>query len=201
MAVGEVYCLKLFSSMYGQNMLNVFNYAVGAEGGVPSTAAELAIQFNSVVLDAIATVQDDAVAYQSIECFSWEDPADFWIIETQDLEQANGLAAGSGNVPSMAWSFRYTRQAFGQRSGSKRFSGVTESDVSGYNVEPATLAFLNALATVLGSALGTLSVAYVPFVAKRPLVLGERPAGYVTQDVQFAGIGTQNSRKRPLSAQ
>jgi hypothetical protein len=202
MTVGNVYNLKLFGNLQGVDNLNVFNYVVSSTSGGPDSASELATLFNNNVQAAIAAVAIDAQSYNRIEVFQWADPLNFDVIPVGGLAEDKGLRAiGDGMTNIVAWSFTLVRVAPGQRSGSKRIPGVAEDDLNGYVPTGAIELLLDALAVEMAATLAGGNAFYRPFVAKRPLLLGFTPTGYVPSTVTFAGVGSQVSRKRSLASQ
>ena len=198
MAVGDIYQLILEGSQGAQLLKNVFHYLVSGETGGPSTAIELRQDFHTDVLPAILdTVAEDYHATR-ITVTNIGTPADFndFSISPSD----DGTRLGQGIAGTICWSFRLNRVFPGQRSGWKRFSGISESDVFGATADAGVLTALSDCADALALAIDATNAEYSPAVVSRPIVLGVTPlVYYIFTSAAYAGVGTQVSRKRPFA--
>jgi hypothetical protein len=201
LAILDVYNIKLFSVLQNVEMLNVFNYIVSGGTVDSADAQEVSDKFNSDVLTKIAAICAIEVDFERIETFQWGNPSDTALIPKGSLSEQDGLRTGEAMASFSAWSYTLNRSVPGQRSGGKRFAGISETDLDGYTPETAVLTPIAQLSTALASVLVGSNAEYSQFVARRPLVLGVTPTGYVPATISFGGVGTQNTRKKPLDDQ
>lgn len=95
-----------------------------------------------------------------------------------------------------AWGFSYNRAALGQRSGSKRFSIITETDQNQGNPSAGILVNLNSLGVALGTPLQFETVdAWYPVILERPKFPGGPWGKHGISSVSFTRVTTQSSRK------
>lgn len=197
MSVGDVYQLVLEGDLGAQSIKNVFHYLVTGESGGPATSIELRQDFQTdtlpEILDTVAT-DYHAVRITTTNIGTPSDFDDFTISPSED-----GTRTGENITATACWSFRLNRVFPGQRSGWKRFSGVSETDVYGATAQAGVLAALSACAAALAAAIVGTNAEYSPVVVSRPIVLGVTPTVYyIFTSAAYAGLGTQVSRKRPF---
>lgn len=109
-----------------------------------------------------------------------------------------GAAPGEVLPRFVTWSLLYKRAFVGQRSGHKRFSGITEAMQSNGIPVSGTLTNLQNLATKLGQPVVSVQD-WVPKILHRTSAIGVSPITYTGHDVSavtYQRITTQNSRKR-----
>lgn len=197
MSVGDVYSLVLEGDLGAQSIKNVFHYLVTGEVGGPSTSIELRQDFQTDVLpDILDTLATDyhAVRLTTTNIGTPADFDDFTISPSED-----GTRPGENVTATACWSFRLNRIFPGQRSGWKRFSGISETDVYGATAQAGVIAALTACAAALATAILGTNAEYSPVVVSRPIVLGITPVNYyIFISAAYAGVGTQVSRKRPF---
>lgn len=199
MAIGDVYQVKLRASLAPITMLNVFHYQVTALPGPADSAVDLFARVEAALAPEIATVLQTGVSLESAEVLQIDDLSNY-----KDADFASaipGERTGEAIANSICWSFRYQRAHPGQRSGWKRFSGISEADIVGHTPTAAALTLLEDLAGVLSGVLSGAQQMYTPCVLQRPIVYGTTPTvSFLVADVSFAGVGTQTSRKLPFTA-
>ncbi len=195
MSVGDIYQAVLVANFSSVEVKNVFFYEVSAEPTGPSSASELGFHLDLTVLPAIATCIISDVSMNSIDIVNLGTPSDFsdFTVTPAVLGDRSGLASN----PVICWSFRYNRKQPGQRSGWKRFAGIAEADIDFDQPTAAMAIILDAVSPVLEQTLLGTNASYTPVIVKRPIVLGIKPTVfYRPPSVDFAGVGSQVSRKR-----
>ncbi len=203
-AISDIYQLKLYSVSTASpvEQVNVFWYKLGGWGSVTPgdpVGRELALRFNTYVVAALNDCVNINQQYTKSEVVNYADPTDFDVCVTTCNYPSFGARTGDILPAQDCWSFRYQRPFPGARNGYKRFSGISELDQAAGVAIGAIGALLDALAIQLESQLVTpLGVIFDPVVARTPKVLGTNPLFYNVPNVVYAGIGTQNSRKRKL---
>lgn len=172
--------LTVKTEFNGQQCINRFNYVmtgtpaavtpsfglVSAAGFIPTAGAfptgTLAKSWSDLVS---ADVQFDLAV--SLNPY---DPTDFY--GNPFVPVVNGAVTGNSLSPTAAFGFLSTQTNRGIRHGTKRFTGVTESEnLSGGELSPETLVLMNDLADFMGNVItyddegNTLS--YAPCVVKK----------------------------------
>lgn len=197
MAIGDVYQTVLSSTLGAQSMKNVFHHIVGAEVGGPSNAGELAAEIEATLVPSIATVVTDGTLQTGLEVVNIGTITDF--VDVLFSPPVAGDRVGEPVNSVVCWSFRYNRSGPGQRSGWKRFSGISESDIIFDAPIGSVALLLDAVALVLHTSLVGANASYIPVVVKRPIFLGTTPLFfYSPPSIDYAGVGSQVSRKRPF---
>ncbi len=198
MSVGDIYQLVYNQDLASQLVVNVFHYLQTAPvaGGLPSE--DLADGFEAAQAAAYETVLASAWNGLGTETVNIADPFDF--DDRLYSPALVGVRVGQFIASSICWSFRYNRIAPGTRSGWKRLSGLSEDDVQGQTPDAGVVAALDAAAVVLAADVVSGGGTFVPVVVKRPIILGVNPTVFYTPTgVDFRGVGTQVSRKKPFS--
>jgi hypothetical protein len=194
--VGDVYQVKLFQDYLGVDVLNVFYYILETQGTGSNLATQLATQFDTDVITEMAEIQVDDLSYTQLEVVNLGDLTEFSATPGSGLATPDGNRVGDPLPAFFVASFRFQRAAVGQRYGYKRLSGIQEQDVVGNSLDSGRQAAFNALAADFALTLDDgLGNTWAPYVAKRPIVLGVNPAGYVSKGCVFDGWATQNTRK------
>jgi len=196
--VGDIWQFKLFSSLGGKAVLNVFHYETLTETGVVP-AVNAAEDFWAHIQAELIPLQSSAVLYSRVEAVNLDELTTFG---TFPLTGITGNNPNSYVGTFAAWSFRYNRASLAARHGYKRFAGPTEDLVNnGVPAGPSVTAALDALGAKLGS---TLTVALTPSVYTmkpviRSLILNGQPRPlpvvFDVSSVQFVSFSTQNTRK------
>lgn len=204
--VNDIFQLKLFTESPSSPVtaLNVFWYKLLDFGGLPGgspVAAELSVEFKTIVGDLVAATLFTEVDLVRTEVVNYNDVLDFDICTAACGYPIPGLRTGGAAPYHVCWSYRLSRPGPGFRNGYKRFSGISEVDVNNFGEAGAgVLAALNSLAGVLGLNLTTPStVIFEPVVVTGAKVLGVNPASYAFLGAEYAGVGSQVSRKKPLN--
>lgn len=203
--INDLFQLKLFASNITTpvEQVNVFWYRLLTFGSVTigdPVSRELALRFNTYIVSVLNDIVSDDQQYLRTEIVNYGDVTDFDIC-VGDCNYPSFGAIGGEQLPAqVCWTFRYTRPFPGARSGFKRFSGISELSQADNIPTGAAIVFLDLLADRLGEVLVTpLGVQFIPVIARTPKVLGQNPLYYEVPGVVYAGIGSQNSRKSPLS--
>ena len=205
--VGDIYQVKQFSNTLGQvqEMLNVWYYRLAnlGTGGSSDEYAE----------DLGQTLEDDVLVF-------WRDLVTT-SIETTRLELLNlgnlsdfaeGLFGGLSHplvgtrtpetMPlQVTLTFRLVRPRPGTRNGYKRVSGMAEGDINGSNITVGFQTQVDAFADELDQDLTSdnFGAVFEPVIAQRPILYGFNPFFQYPSGANFAGVGTQVSRKVPFS--
>jgi len=123
MAVGEVYRLKLSGNMYGETCLNIFHYK---NLNTDLIASQLGVYVRDLQLPFIADCLSNIFTFTDIEIQNLDDSLDFWV----GAFSTPGNRSGDPINAFDTYGFTLNPSQIDQRSGGKRFSGVSESDVS-----------------------------------------------------------------------
>lgn len=205
-AINDVLQLKLFTTSPASPIvgLNVFWYKLLAFGTIPvgdPVADDLAGVFSVGPAAAIANVLFVQANLVRTEIVNYNDVLDFDICTAGCGYPMVGTRAGGAEPFHVCWSFRLARPGPGFRNGYKRFSGISVVDIQDDGeATPAALGVLNSLAATLAANLIAPSGAeYEPVVATGIKILGTNPASYAFNGAEYAGVGSQVSRKAPLS--
>ncbi len=205
-AINDIYQVKLFSTGLNTPVtaLNVFWFRLtffGLVGAGGHVAHELALGFGSNTVAIANDIVSTATTYTKIEVVNYGDPTDFDLCIGDCLLPSNGARVGDSLPASDCWSFRYVRPGPGFRNGYKRFMGPSEEDVKADGTaDVAAVVLLNLLSDALEAEIETpLEVLFEPVVARGTKILGVNPGYQGVSTVQYAGVGSQNSRKRPLA--
>lgn len=194
--VGDIAQIKLAGSYLGQDVYNVFHYYCEGASTDPKESQHIIDAFDDSVLFDLMPLLQSAYSVVSVECYNIRLPSDFDVRAGILLTNNVGSATGAPAPSWLTYTFKYDRVAVGQRHGYKRFAGVTEDYINGNEITGSGITKSGVLANTLDAGLVTATGgAFVPFIAKRPIVLGTNPAGYRSGGVIFNSIGSQNSRK------
>lgn len=159
----RIYQIKLFGLYGAAPTLNTFDYRVGIVA--QPTALRVAEEFRDQILPEIIPTQVATQTYTSIECIDAMDDANFATLSVSTA----GTRAGTQMAAFIVWSMRLLRSSRDMRSGWKRFSGLTEEDVSGGAFTAAYLALLNTQAPLIADNI------LVDLADLLPIVLRDRP--------------------------
>lgn len=197
MAAGDVFQGKLFSDALGQTMLNVFYWEqVDASGAAPP-AQELAEAFETDVLPEMADTLSTSMTFNRLEMLNVAVPTEFYINPFGG--GVPGTQAGDMLPLTVCWSLRYPRAFPGTRDGWKRLSGIAEADINGTTPSPAALIRILAAGEAMEADIAGLTTTWKPVIVGKPIILGfNPPVRYDVSQVEFGGVGTQNSRKVPF---
>lgn len=194
---GNVYELRVFGRLLGQECLNVFHYRQTSATAVDNSSEDLIDAYREVVRDPILTIQASQYTLERYEAanISVVGP-DFYA-----LSEPAPLAGGRvGDVISsfQAWGFRYNRATRLSRNGWKRIAGVIEADSTNGVLNPAINALINAAAAAMAIDItGTLyNVSFEPVIYRAvPTSTGQLPGAFPINGVNYVRITTQNTRK------
>lgn len=194
--VGDVYQVRLFSEYLQEPIVNIFHYAVTVAPTDVPESADVISQFRATVMNLLIEVTSTGMRFDRVEAYNIRDVVDFDSVLFAGQTDEFGKVSGEALPAFFNYKYQYQRVAVGQRYGYKRFCGVPESFVDGNNVSATGQTLVNDLAVELGRTLvTTTSAEAVPYVARRPIVVGINPPGYGTNKARFLGFSTQNSRK------
>lgn len=197
MAVGDIYQVVFESFVSGEDNSNVFHFLMTDDGGTGEPAEDLFTAFEDTLVPLHADTLSVNWAGKGLSVINLADLDDFK--EAQFAADVDGTRPGE-NIASVAcWSFRLNRAVPGQRSGWKRLSGISETDVYGQVAQAGVLPSLAAYAVGLTAGLTEDSKIWELAVVKRPIVYGTNPTVYyLPNTADYAGVGSQVSRKRPF---
>lgn len=206
MAQGDIYQVKDFQVMYGQEILNVYFYR--DIDGLQDW--ELVSQgFVGEVLSNVKDIQHPSVTHTRLEVENLFDPTDFGT----SSPNIAGTLAGAVMAEFIAASYRFDRQRRDMRHGYKRVVGMTEELVSGTSFDQGNVNFPK-FSALLSHFKNNLSNSGVTGVNCEPVVIARVP--YVTSggkqsyrlplsqseltyypitSVTLLGVTTQNTRK------
>lgn len=202
MAIGTVYCVKAFGTIYAQNMLNVYFYRQETDG-VPSGALGLFDAFDNEVLAAWAQSVVDQVDIINLEVFSPFAPSDFQDGAPVNNKGDRAITIGERSPSYLAFGFKSNRAGPGSRSSFKRYCGLQEDnmDANSLNTAFTTNADIVALQAVLGEEIddGLTGASYVPVQVKHPVTLFVAPV--VNFDITNWGTAylTSQVSRRPTA--
>ena len=169
------YCVKMFQTLYSQQLLNVFFYRQTVTGS-PSDALGLFQAFDEDVLSDFVGCVLDQLDIIRVEVFSPEDPTDFHDGTPTNDQGTRTAAAGNRSPSYLAFGFRSNRAGPGTRASFKRFGGLQEPDIdanslaTGFTTLAAVVALQAAMAQSITS--GGSGGIYVPIQVKHPVPLG-----------------------------
>jgi hypothetical protein len=193
MAVGDHYIIKVFQTLLGQQVLNVYAYEVTSGTLI---ASDVVIPFETHLLAPLSVAQSTQLAIDTIEVVNLENPSDFFIAASA----IGGNEGGDVMAPFVCYSALLRRASRAVRNGHKRWAGVPEGAVTAGHLESSFLAIIETAALNCSTPVIGTSPAFVltPKIWRRPklgppIVLQEffGIAGAVAS--QF--VTTQNTRK------
>jgi len=199
MASEDRFELILSGTCLGKNVRNVFYYL--QTNGTAKAAATLVDEFNETPLQSIRTILTTGMVFTDIEAKNLDDPEDFAALSLSP-EQA-GLVEAETMPPFVAFSFIYRRTTLAVRNGWKRFAGVPETYVvDGVLASGAPTTNVNLVAEALDEPVSDgLGTTFLPVIMNK---VRNPPEGefesfiyneYSVGDVDFAHVGSQNTRK------
>lgn len=175
MAIGDIYILKMFQTLYSQQMLNVWFYEQVTAGTVDD-AEGLFEAFDSDILVEWAGVVTSQVDVTRVEVFNPEIPTDFFDGTPTNNQGTRAAGAGTRSSSYVAAGFRSNRAGPGSRASYKRFSGLSETDMDANSLQasfldlPAVGNLQAAMANVIE--LSGADSSYKPIQVKHPVPLG-----------------------------
>ena len=184
--------------------INVYWFRLIDFGTVPlgnPVAQALSNIWNTAVMPDMRSLLSATSRILFYDVVNYGDPTDFaGNPSVGDLLPESGNRLGESLSLNTTLTFRYTRPGPGTRSGFKRISGMSETDLDGITPTPGFQPLIDAFATQIASNLATAAgVIFEPVVATGVKVLGVNPTFNAVSEVVFAGIGSQNSRKVALT--
>lgn len=192
--IGDLIRVTDFQTYLGETCLNVYYYRIIEDTPLGADyLEELAEGFLDNVLEPVTAIQGPTCIHTQREWRNLSNGVDFFV----DSEAIPGEFDGDNAINSFtSLGFMLIRSDLLTRNGYKRFTGLSENQVSG-NSYVGDAGLTNAIADGLANALiFSLTDVAIPVIVKRPIAT---PAGsYVYSAVSsatFRGIGTQNTRK------
>lgn len=197
MAVGEHYVITLnaFNDVSTEDVANVFCYeqTLGTGGSV-----EIFNAFQTLVLPKIAAILSFKWIGTSIDCYSLEDPTDYY----SNIISTVGVLGGDMMPPFVAATFRLIRTSRAFNNGRKAFGPLPEDQITNGRAISGYVGNLDTLAGALQDPLTeiTTSSTWLPVIWRRP---GTYASGVVAPPgdfnrvgaVAFSDISTQSTRK------
>lgn len=193
MAVGDVYRVLDYQSMFGSQMLNVYYYEQVAAFTPDINESESFIQdWFTDMQPAILEVQNDIVTHPVLTISSLASFTDFW----STTNGGSGQVSGDCLPPFVAWAIRLNRVSRVVRNGQKRFAGVSESQQeNGIVISGTPTTNLTLLAEKLATIIDHGGVpTWKPIIAR----IGPGDSVTAQSDVAgatFVGISSQATRK------
>lgn len=157
--------LTLQATFQGQEIINRFNYVSTGTPAAVSLSFALTSAFGCIYdtvalppgypantpFAAIRASQHVAVSYDQVSVVDVYSATDFY--ETPFLQAATGARTGEAMPPFVAMGYRTGRVRRDIRRGTKRFVGLSESDVNGIAYTGSFTPLLTAVANKLGATL------------------------------------------------
>ena len=182
---------------------NVFWYRLENWGGFSPgspVANDLALNFQPNVGAALRDVMVVGSTIDRTEIVDYGDPTDFDVCIAACGWPLVGTRVGQPLPAYVCLSYRFDRPFPGQRSGWKRFSALSESDIAGDKIDAGLQAAVDALEAEIAQILiGPGGAIFQPVVPTGVKLLGTNPTVWESVGVTFAGVGSQVSRKPPLA--
>lgn len=192
---GGLLKVRLLQNYVGQNLENVYYYWNQANSE-PASFVALGADFNLKIVDTIALLQDTGLIFQSVVMST--------VLGTlPDLPisptTATGALTGEDTTSFLAFAFRLNRTTKETRNGSKRYAGLTETNVIGNFVTPAFETLMDTFTTQLALAIDSGVALYDPVIFSPPnLTHTGNLVNIIDSATKFSTITTQRSRKRPV---
>lgn len=191
---GDIFRLTDFQVYGGQEALNVYYYRLEDAPAAGNPLAGLAAAFIGIVLPKILDIQSASVDHTFVRV---ENLGGVEIYEETVGESGNPSLGTASNLPSfVALTFQLVRSNRNTRHGSKRFVGVTDSQVNG-NAYTGSSGDITALQDALKLTLNPGAVDnFAPVIIRHPVMTPPyNPVYSYVQDCLFKGVRTQNTRK------
>ena len=174
MAVGDIYCIKMFQTYLSQNALNVWFYEQVTTGVLDEAEALFKAFDTDVLLHWIDTVTNQ-VDLIRLEVFNPAAPADFFDGAPVHNQGTRVAPAGQRSPSYAAFGFRSNRAGPGTRASFKRFTGLMEPDIDANSLQPAFTGLLaiSNLITVMAqvSEESGVDASFKPVQVKHPVPL------------------------------
>lgn len=189
-SVGDIYQVKLFTKVLGQNLLNVFHYQSASAIG---NAGELAIRFNLSVWAEVRPLLSSDTLYDHVEVKNVNDPTDFsfWVGTI-----LNGQRGSVSAATHDALSFTFYTTRTDANSGGKRFGALSTTDVIDGALTGSLMTQVATAENAMENNIAGVSAVYVPCVYGQRVGagLGLKFANRLSS-VSYLGITSQNTRK------
>jgi hypothetical protein len=199
MASDDRFELVVEGTYLGKNVRNVYYYL--QTNGEEMAADVLAGEFAETPLQAIRTVTVEAMVWERLFAKNLDNPEDFYDYILSPSQGGNIVAEGM--PPFVTFSFIYHRTTLAVRNGWKRYAGVPESYVvDGVLASGTPATNIAALAEALDEPVTNGSgTTFLPVIMNKIRIPPEGEfesflyTEYSVADVDFAHIGSQNTRK------
>jgi hypothetical protein len=200
MADGSVYEIRLFETLLGQQVVNVFHYQSRGSSDITVSATAILTAWNSVIAAPLVAVQSNQVTLVQA---TLRHLVDGGAEATLVYSASTGTVSGDCLPPHDCFAFRYNRLTTSTRHGQKRIAGVPESwNVNGAVTDTAKLALLDTLAAAffhkVDNADGLNAGAELwPIIYSTTLNGEPRTTPVINQvsSVGYVRLSTQNTRK------
>lgn len=201
MSLGDIYCVKVFQTLYSQDVLNVFFYEQSSTG-TPDDAEGLFEAFDAEVLSDFVGCVSDQLDIIRMEVFRPSTPTDFFDGAPSNNKGLRSAPGGDRSPSYLSFGFRSNRAGPGTRASFKRFAGLIESDMDANSLSATFLALapVIALQGVMGDEIddGVTGPSYIPIQVKHPVPLGFLPIkNYDITSWSLPFLTSQVSRKPP----
>lgn len=186
-----LYEIRLRQTMLGQEVVNMFYY-MQFETGDPIMLSQVGTTFKNDVYDTIRTIQAGSAEGLDLRVRRIGGVQE----DVTSLLGEDGTRPGPTLNSFSAWGFKLDRTTIDTRNGSKRFAGISETDVEGN--EPATLmeTILDDVAAVLAINLSMANGAILePVIFRRGSFTDPDWFGNKVDDAIFNAVTSQVSRK------
>lgn len=187
----DLYEIKMRQTLLGQEMINLFYYA-DEDTGDPITIDQVGVTFRNDVYDEIRKAQVTTVLGVDITTRKVGGINE----NILDVLGSDGERPGPTLNSFSAWGFKLNRQNIDTRNGSKRFGGLSETDVEGNT--PATL-----METILDDVAASLAISLIlnsgailrPAIFRRGSFIDDTWFGTLVSNAIFRAVTSQVSRK------
>lgn len=172
--------------------INVFGYRSNLT--IADELNQLADSFLAQVLPDVKTVLFASTVFNRLEVLNVLNGVDY--LDRAITPVVIGERGGDPMPQFVSWGFRYARLNAGDRSGAKRFSTISETDVVAGVATSAIQGGLDAVAAALAAPLvvGIIQTWFPEILVRTPL--GTYPwSSHPISGVQYKRVTTQNSRK------
>jgi len=187
----SLFQIRMRQTFLGQNIVNIFYFAEVDTGDVV-LLAQVLTAFKADVYDTIITAQQNSVMGLDLRARRIGGVQE----DTLSLLGDDGLRPGPALNSFSAWGFKLDRTTIDTRNGSKRFTGISETDVEGN--EPASLmdTILDDVAAVLAINLAMANGAILePVIFRQGSFVDPDWFGNFVSDAIFTAVTSQVSRK------
>lgn len=195
---GSIVRVTDFQTYLGQQVLNVYYYRYFLLLGASDSAyEELALDFKQNIVDSVRSLQNTYLTHTEIRIENISNGVDIYSLSpnVSGTVAASDVTVMPSNITA---GYILRRGSRVTRNGYKRFSGLTEGQVSGNTYVPGNDAQVEVIESKLADGLYLGAVKSLePIIMKRPFMEPVGLNAFYAPIISAAlvGLGTQNSRK------